>query len=255
MAISGNKKIPAVVGIIQRMEIWETVRQEGWYHIPVKSAPRNILRCRYLAYYFTKLFNQDLRYQVIHYSEILSIERHKRIELFPQAINHPKADLYYYKLNLGSLQTLPKPIPSRLWRRIIFIPTSLEKLQQAKEINDLYDTSPLEEAMYDEMKRMNIQVHRQLYVPADDKRYYLDFGIFCREGKIDVECDGETYHNLPNAYTKDRKRNNELTSHGWRILRFGTKDIKHDINGCMSIIRKTIDLLGGIEDHNDIKPL
>ncbi len=123
----------------------------------------------------------------------------------------------------------------------------MERLFSALEINDLYDTSPLEEAVYEKLKQNRIKAERQVYVDTDSAKYCLDFGVFCREGKIDIECDGETYHNIPEAYTKDRVRNNELTSHGWRVLRFGTKQIKNDIDGCINMIAKTVELLGGIE--------
>ncbi len=86
------KKRPAVVGIVKRAQIWDTVNNEGWYHIPVKSAPRNIRQCRYLAFYFPRLYSEERRYRVIYYSEIRSIEIFKRIELFPQDVKHIKAN-------------------------------------------------------------------------------------------------------------------------------------------------------------------
>ncbi len=69
----------------------------------------------------------------------------KRIELFPGEEGHNKSDKDYFKLSLGELTKLPKAILSKKWRSIVFIPTTLERLYQADEINDLYDTSPLED--------------------------------------------------------------------------------------------------------------
>ena len=143
---------------------------------------------------------------------------------------------------------MPKPIPSLRWRKIVHVPTSCEKLFIAEEINDLYDTSPLEEKMYLEMKKRKIEAERQYYVKVGDQFYCLDFGIFCRDGNIDVECDGEKYYVLPEALAKDRERNNELTSFGWRILRFSGKEINQTINNCFGKIERTVGSLGGISE-------
>ncbi|MDO9580880.1 MAG: DUF559 domain-containing protein, partial [Bacteroidales bacterium] len=80
------------------------------------------------------------------------------------------------------------------------------------------------------MKKREITVERQFYVKVGRKFYCLDFGIFCKKGDIDVECNGEKYHILPGAFTRDRERNNELTSFGWSILRFTGKQINLTIN-------------------------
>ncbi len=78
-------------------------------------------------------------------------------------------------------------------------------------------------------------------------RYCLDFGVFCKAGKIDVECDGETYHGSKEAQTRDRHRNNELTSYGWSVLRFSGPEINADTPGCIDHIERTIGTLGGLD--------
>ncbi|MCK4233688.1 DUF559 domain-containing protein, partial [candidate division WOR-3 bacterium] len=132
------------------------------------------------------------------------------------------------------------------WRRIVFIPTTLDRLMRAKEINDLYHTSPIEEKLYEVMKKEKIQTERQLFVREGKKWYCLDFGVSCKDGKIDIECDGETYHSSKDAQTRDRKRNNELTSNGWLVLRFTGKEINKDAKGCVKQIKKAIRSLKGV---------
>lgn len=100
--------------------------------------------------------------------------------------------------------------------------------------------------MYQALKKQQIAAERQFYVKVGNKRYCLDFGIFCRKGKIDVECDGEKYHILPEALTRDRQRNNGLTSFGWQVLRFSGQDIIYNITDCVTIVEKTINNLGGL---------
>ncbi len=146
-------KHPALVGIVPRKNLWPIIQKEKWYHVPVESAPKNILAAEYLAFYFPKAFGEEYQYKVIYYANVLGVETKKRIELFPDEPGDKKAGKDYFQFHLKTIKELPKPIPSLRWRRIVHIPTSCEKLFIAKEINDLYDTSPLEEKMYLEMKK------------------------------------------------------------------------------------------------------
>lgn len=181
------------------------------------------------------------------YAPVLKVETKKRIKLFPNEPEHQRAAKDYFQFHLGSIEELLKPIPSKKWRIVVHIPTSLEKLLSAQEINDLWETSPLEEKMYLEMKKRKIEAERQLYVKVSNQFYCLDFGVFCREGNIDIECDGERYHILPDALTRDRKRNNELTSYGWHVLRYSGKEINNNLHGCFTTIERTITNLGGLK--------
>lgn len=239
------EKQPALVGIVPRKNLWPKIQKEGWYHVPIKSAPKNASFVEYLAFYFPRVFGEEYQYKVIYYARILNIDITKRIKLFPDEPEHERAQEDYYQFHLGEIKKLPKPIPSKKWRRIVHIPTSREKLFTAEEINDLWDTSPLEEKMYQEMKRRKIETERQVFVKAGGQNYCLDFGIFCHDGNIDVECDGEKYHILPEALTRDRKRNNQLTSFGWSVLRFLGKEINYNLRGCFKTIERTIKNLGG----------
>lgn len=205
---------PALVGIVPRKSLWPKIQKEKWYHIPVESAPKNAPLVEYLAFYFPEAFGVDYQYKVSYYARVLKVEVAKRIELFPNEPKHLQAQKDYFKFHLEQIKELPKPIPSKRWRRIVHIPTSREKLFTAEEINDLYDTSPLEEKMHREMKRRKIEAERQVYIKVGGEFFCLDFGIFCRKGNIDLECDGEKYHILPEALTRDRQRNNQLTSCG-----------------------------------------
>lgn len=235
-----KKDKPVLVGIVPRKDLWPIIQKERWYHIPVASAPRNIEKVRYVAFYFPDAFGKELQYKVTYYAPVKGIVVVKRIKLFPDEPEHPRAKQNYYQLNLGQIRRLPRPIPSRRWRRIVHIPSTYDKLMSAQEINDLYETSPLEDTLYRALKRKKIKPERQFYVKAGKKKYCLDFCVFCRRGDIDVECDGETYHTLPKALTRDRERNNELASQGWSVLRFSGSQIKADLPQCINLIEKTI---------------
>ena len=206
-----------------------------------------VKQLKYLAFYQPKIFGEE-KWSVNYYTEVKELKTVKRIELLPDEPEHIRAMDDYYKFTIKELKRLPHPIPSKRWRRIVFIPTTMSKLMKANEINDLYQTSPIEEKLYSIMKKDNITPERQFFVREGKTMYCLDFSIFCKEGKIDVECDGEAYHSSRNAQIRDRMRNNELASYGWLVLRFTGTEIYRNITGCIKQIKTAIKCLKGIED-------
>ncbi|MFH1456693.1 MAG: DUF559 domain-containing protein [Patescibacteria group bacterium] len=239
------QKQPALVGIIPRKELWQLIQKERWYHIPVESIHKDIFPIKYLAFYFPECFDKKNQHKIIYYAKVLNIETVKRIQLFPKELKHERAQKNYYKLYLDQINKLPQIIPCK--RIIIHIQTNKQKLFTAKNINDLWDTNQFEERMYQAMKKQNITTERQFRVKINDKRYFLDFGIFCRKGNINLECDGDQYHTLPDALAKDRERNNQLTSLGWHILRFSNKEIYQVLQNCLETVKRTIYTLGGLK--------
>jgi very-short-patch-repair endonuclease len=240
-----REKRDVLVAIVNNRRDLEIARREHWYRIPVRSAPKNIAEAEWLAFYQTRAFG-DERWAIRYYAPILGRTIVKRRDLLPEEPDHPRADRDYYKLELGELRPLPRPILSRRGRRLVFIPTTWEKFQRAEEINDLFHESPLEDALYAELKRRRIESERQFFVRIGSARYCLDFAIFCRRGHIDVECDGEAWHVSPQAWRRDWERNNALTSAGWAVLRFGSRELSGRMEACVRVIRATIRARGGL---------
>lgn len=240
-----------LVAIINNKLDFNTAYTQHWYRIPVSNA-KNLLKNRWppqwLAFYQTKIFGQEA-YSVNYYAKVLTIREMSRQQLFPDEPLNPKSNRQYYQLHLTPLQKLPRPIFSRRLRRIVFIPTTEEKFFNALEINDLYDESPLEDKLWAELKRLQIQAERQELVKLNHRNYMLDFAIHCAKGKIDVETDGDKYHANTEVSPKDNLRNNNLTAAGWHILRFTTKQIQEEMVAyCLPEIVKTIHRLGGVEE-------
>jgi very-short-patch-repair endonuclease len=161
----------------------------------------------------------------------------------------------YHQLLLGELQPLPKLILSRRLRRIVFIPTTLEKLRAADEINDLWDESPLEDRLWAIFKQARVRAERQYPVLVDDQTYFLDFAIFCNEGKIDVETDGDTWHIGREHAARDNQRDNDLATKGWTTMHFTTAQIREQpVDYCVSKVMATINRLEGL-DHTTGVPV
>ena len=247
-----------LVAILNNLEDMRLASEAGWYRIPVASAHRWLKDRwppRWLAFYQTKVFDAEA-YAVNYYAQVRGIRVVSRMDLFPNTPrDDPKVNRRYYQLLLEDLQPLPTPIISRRLRRIVFIPTTFDKFKSAAEINDLWDESPLEDRLWAIFKQTQIRAERQYPVEVEDHTYFLDFAIFCNQGKIDVETDGDTWHIGPESAQVDRLRDNNLASHGWKVLRFNTTEIhERPVDYCVSKVMDTINYLGGL-DHTTGVPI
>ncbi len=236
-----------LVAIMNNKADFVILQDKLWYRIPVKSMPKP-WPPRWLAFYQTKVFGAEA-YSVRYYGRVQRIDRVLRKVLFPDEFENEKTNQEYYQIHLDGMKILSRPVYSARWRRIIFIPTTWLKLNNAVEINDLYHESPLEDHLWLIMKGMNIGAERQWDMKIDTKRFLLDFAVFCVNGNIDVETDGDTYHANPTRAASDNERNNALTSHGWQVLRFNTHQVMEEkATYCVNEITRTVNHLGGLSD-------
>jgi very-short-patch-repair endonuclease len=230
-------------------------RHQHWYRIPVHVVENRLKKRwppQWLAFYQTKVFG-DEAYAVNYYAHILHIREVFRWQLFPDQAHDERGQRRYYQLLLSPLQRLPQPIPSRRWRRIVFIPSTWQKFVNAVEINDLYDESPLEDQLWAELKRANISTERQEFVQIKGRTYALDFAIYCASGKIDIETDGDTWHADPERIPLDNLRDNDLETADWRLLRFNTLQIREKMTKyCLPTIMENINKLGGLEEQRQM---
>lgn len=236
---------PVLVAVISRQKDLGIVKRERWYRIPVKSAPRG--RADYLALYQTKGFGDEGE-SINYYAKIWDCQVVKRRELLPDEEPHPRGDNDYYKLTLGNILRTPHKIYNETRRRVTFLFTTMEKLKKAGEITDLYVRNPAEEILWTELKKNMINASPQHYVFEKGRCVHrLDFAIFCRNGKVNVECDGRSWHERYEDQIKDKKRDNFLTSRGWMVLRFPAKELFKNAKDCVNTIKQTISTLGGQE--------
>ena len=107
--------------------------ERGWYRIrPGRAVERlgELGRFRTLAFYQPDSFGSDRR--CIRYrASVLGCDRVRRRDLLPEEPDHPRAGEVYYCFRLGPLVHLPRPIPSRMGRRLLFIPQVLTRIRTA----------------------------------------------------------------------------------------------------------------------------
>jgi hypothetical protein len=133
----------------------EIARLLGWYRIPLRTAPK-VVGVDYLAFYQTAAFGEG-KWRLEYVAPVHGYELTTRAELLRDEPDHPHARHEYYKVQLGSLQRLPKPILAESWRRITFVYTTGQYLLSAETLKDLIvaedDRRPLWQALRERANR------------------------------------------------------------------------------------------------------
>lgn len=237
-----------LVAIMNNQRDFAILQDEHWYRVPVKTAPKR-WPPRWLAFYQTKIFDEDC-WAINYYGRVRSIQVRRRRDLFPNEPPNPKSGRRYYQVHLHDLQRLTRPILSRRWRRIVFIPTTWAKFTSAIEINDLFDESPLEDRLWAELKCLKIGAERQWDVNIGKAWYKLDFALFCEKGPLGLETDGDAWHVGPESSDKDNVRDNDLKAAGWQVMRFTGRQIREQMaDYCLPKVTTVINRLGGLQEQ------
>jgi hypothetical protein len=128
-----------LIAILNNRRDFEVARLLGWYRIPLRFAPK-IVDVDALAFYQTAEFREQ-KWSIRFAAPVRGVELVKRRDLFKDEPDHPRAGEEYYKLQLGPLEELPRPVVSRSWKRLTFLYTTGERLLNAREIGGLALTS------------------------------------------------------------------------------------------------------------------
>ena len=124
-----------LVGYLPEPRDLEIARLLGWYRIPLRTAPK-VVAVDYLAFYQAASFGEGAG-RVEWTAEVRGHELTTRAELLRDEKNHPRAREEYFKIQIGPLEKLPKPILADKWRRLTFLYTTGEYLLKASTLNDL----------------------------------------------------------------------------------------------------------------------
>lgn len=243
-----------LVALLPRKTALMRLQKEGWYHIPVENVPERFPP-KAMAFFQGKVFGGEEAYKIRYFGEVERIDKVPRRELFRTTKRNAfKAEKLYYRIQIKDLKMRYQPIASHRPRRIVFLPTTLEKFENAEQINDLFDGSPLEDRLWSALKYLHVLAERQWKIVVEKKNYFLDFAIFCKQGKLAVETDGYTYHyDDRNQIDYDTWRRNEIELDGWRFLHYTSKQVKDDWTPYFSQIQTVIDQLGGVEEPENFE--
>jgi hypothetical protein len=185
----------------------------------------------WLAFYQTAKFGEE-KWSINYIAPVRGHELTTRAGLLRTQPDHPRAHEQYYKIQLGPLERLPRPIPSRRWRRITFLYTTGERLLAAQELNDLIVQSVERERLWKALYERGLLAERQY---ETGKGAEIDLALLCELGKLGITLGdtGSEGHAL-----KERR--------GWRYLAFPESAVKGDLAAVVQTIEQEVGRLGGL---------
>lgn len=237
------KEKVVLVGVLKQKRDLEIILKERWYRIPIDYAPKR--QFDYLAFYQPLSFGKEGK-QIKYFAEVFDFKKVKRKDLLPSEINHPRFEKDYFQIRLKNIQKLSQPIKNIHPRRISFGFTTLSRFLTARDVLQLYNVPPLENIVEKGLKNVGIKVLNQYRLTINKKRFRLDFAIFCRKGKIAIECDNRKAHSNSLQKEKDKIKDEYLKNDGWEIIRLKENAVLSKLDSCLLKIQKTIQKLGGI---------
>lgn len=204
----------------------------GWYRIPQRRAPRRI-GADYLAFYQTGAFHQQPEAQTISF--IAPTRRYRlltRRELLPNEPDHPRANDYYYCVDLGPLERLPRPVRATTFRRLTFIHTTLARLLAAEDVKELFVADDPFDQLWSALREHNLRPLKNRLV--GDRP--VDLALRARGGYLGITCQ--------DAHTAQESRP-PLTAERWEFLHLPEAQIAADMRGCLRQIGAALLRLGG----------
>ncbi len=219
-----------LVAVLKAPRDFEIARVLGWYRIPLKTAPKTVA-VDYLAFYQGARFGAE-KWAIHYVAPVRGHELATRAELLRTQPDHPRAKEPYYKIQLGPLERLARPVPSRAWRRITFFYTTGEKLLAATELNDLIVQSPERERLWKALRERGLQAEKQ-YERAEGGE--IDLTILCALGQLGI--------NLGDDQPRETKERGE-----WQYLAFPEQAVAAELPEVVRTIEQAVQKLGGVAE-------
>lgn len=129
-----------LVAFVPRPADFERIQRERWYHVPVRHAPKGVY-AEWVAFYFGGKHGAEkhaVRFVARNQGHELALRR----DLFPEQAGHERAGEWYFKIQLGEVMELDRPILATTHKRILFIHTTGDRFQAARAVADLFSTDP-----------------------------------------------------------------------------------------------------------------
>jgi hypothetical protein len=168
-----------LVAVLPAERDLEIARLLGWYRIPLRYAPK-VVAVDYLAFYQTGAFGTQDRWQISRYAAVRGHELTTRRELFHDQPDHPRAAEEYYRIQIGPLQLMERPLPASRWKRITFLYTTGALFQTAQSINDLVVRSDERELLWRSLRERALESGQ--YQAAELPEFDLDPAILAMLG-------------------------------------------------------------------------
>jgi hypothetical protein len=220
-----------LVAVLNNDADLQRARTEGWYRIPQRRAPRRI-GADYLAFYLTAAVQDDHTHSVAWYAPTRGYRLATRRDLIPDEPNHPRAADAYFRIDIGPLQRLERPVPAASLRRVTFIHTTLERLWSAQDVTELFQKDEPFDLLWDSLREHKLRPLKNRLVGDTP----VDISLRARNGMLAINCRDEL------AAQEQRSR---LSAERWELLILPPAQVRHDLNGCLRRIGSALLGLGG----------
>ena len=236
-----ERRRSVLVVVLNNNEDLRRAASEGWYRIPQRRAPRRI-GADYVAFYQTGAFRRSASngapevesavQAITWYAATRRYQLLTRRMILPTEPDHPRADDYYYRIELGPLQRLAQPVPAASYHRVTFIHTTLETLLGAPDVVALFRKDDPFDILWDALRAHQLRPLKNRLV-ADQP---MDIALRARGGYVGVRCGegSSTRESRPLALPER-----------WEVLNFSTAQIENDLDGCLRRVGAALLGLGG----------
>lgn len=250
-----HPRSPVLVAVVNNIDDLRRVASEGWYRIPQRRAPRRV-GAAFLAFYQTGAFrNQEEAQTITYYASTQRYRLLTRRELLPDEADHPRADDFYFRIELGPLLRLDKPLPSASLRRITFIHTTLDRLLSSQDVKELFIKEDPFDAFWQTLRANRLRplanrvvAHHPVDITLRARGGYLgirwradgdpaDTGTDAGTGTGGTAALQETAVAAFAAPVDARER--------WEILTLTPAQVARDLDGCLRRIGAALIRLGG----------
>jgi hypothetical protein len=221
-----------LVAVVNNAEDLRRAASEGWYRIPQRTAPRRI-GADYLAFYQTGAFKPQPEAQTISY--FAATRRYRlmtRRELLPAEATHPRADDYYFRIEIGPLIRLERPILAGKFHRVTFIHTTMERLLTAQEVTELYRQDDPFDTLWQALREYKLRPLKNRLIGDQP----VDLALRARGGYLGIQCvEGNSTREIAPPILADR----------WELLYLSATQIQQDLHGCLRQVGAALIQLGG----------
>ena len=157
-----------------------------------------------------------------HYAPVEGYRIVTRADLLPDEALDPRAEDKYYRLDIGTLQELPHPIPSRKLRRITFVSTTLSRLLAAEDVHDLWERDRLEDRLWAAFREATLAAEGRYQVGEERDSYEID-------------CTGPHRHDSPAVFLDEGRA---VVVPNWFVLYFVPRRTCDDLPSCLDMVRQ-----------------
>lgn len=221
-----------LVAVVNNVEDLRRAASDGWYRVPQRSAPRRV-GADYLAFYQTGAFkNAEEAQTVTYYAPARRYRLLTRRELLPAEATHPRANEYYFRIDLGPLQRLDTPVVAGAFQRVTFIHTTFDRLLSATTVTDLFYKDDPFETLWHALREHRLRPLKNRLLGEQP----VDITLRARGGYLGINCNDER---------SAQERRHPMLADRWELLCFSAMQIQQDLAGCLRQVGAKLIGLGG----------